>query len=162
MNRGPPRGWMRLLLRLPILLYRLKLGWLLGRRFLLLTHRGRMSGKAYSTVLEVLHYDRVSHSCIIASGWGTKSHWYRNVLHDPRVKYTLGIRERAGRVEKLPNALAEQRLREYGNHHRTAIRSLTKFMVGEEFDGSSGQYHRLAAQVPVLELTPYVDGDDVA
>jgi len=93
-NHDLPRGWFRLLLRFPILIYRLKLGWLLGRRFLLLTHTGRKSGGAYATVLEVLRYDQDSHHCIIASGWGTRSQWYRNVLNDPRIRYTVGLRER--------------------------------------------------------------------
>jgi hypothetical protein len=34
---NPKRGLMRLALRLPIWLYRARLGWLLGERFLLLT-----------------------------------------------------------------------------------------------------------------------------
>jgi hypothetical protein len=37
---SPPRGLARLAFRLPIWLYRLRLGWLLGDRFLLLTHIG--------------------------------------------------------------------------------------------------------------------------
>ncbi len=41
----------------PILLYRARLGWLLGHRFLLLTHRGWKTGKIRRTVLEVVHYD---------------------------------------------------------------------------------------------------------
>jgi hypothetical protein len=49
-----PTGWVRALLRLPILLYRLHLGWLLGHRFLLLTHVGRKSGLQRRTVLEVV------------------------------------------------------------------------------------------------------------
>jgi deazaflavin-dependent oxidoreductase (nitroreductase family) len=158
-NRGTPRGLVRLLLRMPVLLYHLRLGWLLGRRFLLLTHTGRKTGMERSTVLEVLRYDHTSHRCIIASGWGTRSQWYRNVLHDPRVRYTVGLREWVGRAEQLPIARAERELRDYGDRHRTAIRSLTRFMTGEEFDGSAAQYHRLATQVPVLELAPDTDDD---
>jgi hypothetical protein len=41
-------------LRLPSYLYRLRLGGLLGHRFLLLTHRGRKSGLTRRTPLEVL------------------------------------------------------------------------------------------------------------
>lgn len=36
-----PRGLLRLLLRAPVALYRLRLGWLLGGRVLLLSHTGR-------------------------------------------------------------------------------------------------------------------------
>ena len=41
-------------LRLPSYIYHLRLGGLLGHRFLLLTHRGRRSGLARRTPLEVL------------------------------------------------------------------------------------------------------------
>ncbi len=40
----PPRGLARIGFRIPIILYRLGLGGLLGTRFLLLTHTGRKSG----------------------------------------------------------------------------------------------------------------------
>ena len=151
---------MRSLLRLPILLYRLNLGWLLGRRFLLLTHTGRRSGKPRATVLEVLRYEADTHRCIIASGWGTRSQWYRNVLHDSRVRYTVGVRERAGRARQLPVDGAEQQLRDYGDRHATALRKLTKLMIGESYDGSPAQYHRLASRVPVLELVPATGNAD--
>ncbi len=161
-NRGSPRGWLRFALRLPIFLYRLKLGWLLGRRFLLLTHTGRKSGKVHSTVLEILRYDPASHCCVIASGWGTNSQWYKNVLSNPRIQYTVGLRKRAGRAEQLSHEAAAQQLEDYGDRHPTAIRKLTKFLIGEEFEGSLSQYQRLAAQVPLLRLTPGTEGGDVA
>jgi hypothetical protein len=56
-TKRPPKGLLRLMLRLPIWLYRLRLGWLLGNRFLLLTHVGRKTGLPHQTVVEV-----VSHS----------------------------------------------------------------------------------------------------
>jgi hypothetical protein len=43
--------------KLPLLLYRLRLGWLLGKRFMLLTHVGRRSGKVRRTILAVLRFD---------------------------------------------------------------------------------------------------------
>jgi len=153
-SRDPPRGWVLWFLRAPIWLYRLKLGWLLGRRFLLLVHRGRKSGEMRFTVLEVLRYERSTDRCIIASGWGTRSQWYRNVMCEPRVRYTVGLRERRGRAAQLPMERAEQELRDYGARHAAALRQLTQLMIGEAFDGSPGQYRRLAGQVPVLELVP--------
>lgn len=161
-GQGPPRGWLRFALRAPILLYRLKLGWLLGRRFLLLKHIGRNSGATHSTVLEVVRHERASHLCIIASGWGTAAQWYKNVLKNPDVRYTVGVQERAGRVEQLPVERAEQELRDYGERHPTAIRNLTKFMIGEQFENSAAQYRRLAIQVPVLQVTPRLGGGDSA
>jgi hypothetical protein len=55
--RSKPTGASRLAFRLPIYLYRLDLGRLLGHRFLLLVHRGRESGLLRETLLEVLLYE---------------------------------------------------------------------------------------------------------
>lgn len=161
-NANPPRGLIRWLLKLPATLYSLKLGWMLGRRFLLLIHTGRESGKAYATVLEALHYDHATHRCIIVSDWGTRSEWYKNVMQNPRVRYAVGIREWEGRVEQVSRIRAEQLLRDYGGRHRQAIRIRVKLMIGEAFDGSSCQYRRLAARVPVLEVAPIMDHGDHA
>jgi (p)ppGpp synthase/HD superfamily hydrolase len=51
-GRATPKGWRRLLLRTPLLVYRLHLGGLLGRRFPLLTHTGRRSGLRRQTDLQ--------------------------------------------------------------------------------------------------------------
>lgn len=71
-DKDPSRGLLRFLLRLPILLYHLRLSWLLGNRFLL-KHIGRKSGLLRETVLEVVRYDRDNHVYIVASGWGENS-----------------------------------------------------------------------------------------
>ena len=46
-----PTGVLKWGYNLPIALYRVRLGWLLGHRFLLLTHQGRKTGRILQTVL---------------------------------------------------------------------------------------------------------------
>jgi hypothetical protein len=80
-TRGPnPRGWLRALLRVPTLLYRVHTGWLLGHRFLLLTYVGRKSRARHRTVLEVVRYASTTRTCIVASGWGEKAQWLKNIM----------------------------------------------------------------------------------
>ena len=57
----------RALVRAPIWLYRLGLGGLLGRRFLLLTYTGRKSGRPRQVVLEVVGRHEPSGGFLIAS-----------------------------------------------------------------------------------------------
>lgn len=85
-----PRGLSRLLLRAPILLYRARLGWLLGHRFVYVAHRGRRSGKLRETVLEVVRYDPDTPEIFVASGWGTRSDWYRNLRSHPALELRIG------------------------------------------------------------------------
>ena len=69
----PPRGVSRWGFRLPLLVYRLGLGGVLGKRFVCLTHTGRKSGQPRQTVLEVVRYAAESGACVVAAGFGEKS-----------------------------------------------------------------------------------------
>lgn len=60
------------MLRLPIYLYHAGLSSLLDHRFMLLTHRGRKSGRVYETVLEVILYHPQTQTSFVASGWGIR------------------------------------------------------------------------------------------
>ena len=73
LSRSRPAGILRLVFRLPTYLYRYRFGWLLGHRFLLLTHRGRKTGRVHQTVLEVIAYDSATRESIVLSGWGERA-----------------------------------------------------------------------------------------
>lgn len=88
-----PTGIVLRLYRLPILLYRVDLGWLLGHRGLLLTHRGRKTGLLRQTVLEVMVYDPATRESVVLSGYGERADWYRNITAEPALEVQSG-RER--------------------------------------------------------------------
>ena len=73
----------RVLVRAPIWLYRFHLGFLFGRRMLLLEHLGRKSGARRYAVLEVVDHPRTD-EYVIVSGFGERSQWYRNVVANPQ------------------------------------------------------------------------------
>lgn len=81
----PPTRALRFGLRLPIWLYRMHLGWLLGDRFLMLTHIGRKSEQPHQTVIEVVQHDNETDTHYVVSGWGEESDWYQNVRQSPAV-----------------------------------------------------------------------------
>ncbi|MEZ0366458.1 nitroreductase family deazaflavin-dependent oxidoreductase [Mycobacterium sp. pUA109] len=81
----------RRLMRAPIWLYRRRLGGLLGRRLLMLEHIGRTSGAARYVVLEVLDH-AAPDSYVVASGFGGKAQWFRNIQANPRVRVYVGSR----------------------------------------------------------------------
>ena len=56
--------------------------WLLRRRFLILSHVGRVSGRVHRTCLMVLHEDRDRGEIVVAAGSRTAD-WYRNILAAP-------------------------------------------------------------------------------
>jgi deazaflavin-dependent oxidoreductase (nitroreductase family) len=85
-----PSPVLRACFNAPAWLYRVGLGRLLGHRFLLLTHRGRTSGRVYRTVLEVVHYDPRTRESIACSAWGTRADWYRNITASPPIAVETG------------------------------------------------------------------------
>ena len=78
------------ILRLPLFLYRLRLGWLLGKRFMLLTHLGRRSGKVRRTVLAVLRFDDRTKEIMAISAWSA-SDWYLNIQASPALQVETGF-----------------------------------------------------------------------
>jgi deazaflavin-dependent oxidoreductase (nitroreductase family) len=80
---SPPKGISRLFYRFPILLYKVGLGWIFGKRFLLLNHIGRKSGLPRKVVLEVPYYNKETNTYYVNSGFGPKSDWFRNITKQP-------------------------------------------------------------------------------
>lgn len=144
-----PTGLTRLLFRAPIWLYRAGLGFLLGSRFLMLEHIGRKSGKRRYVVLEVVRHDREAGSYVVASAWGKRSDWLRNVLQTPAVRVSSGFRRRRpAQAVRLPQSVAVRELCDYAARHPRAFAMLTRFMLGEARDDCAA----IARVVPVVAL----------
>jgi deazaflavin-dependent oxidoreductase (nitroreductase family) len=156
----PPRGLSRLAFRLPLWLYRLGLGSLLGKRFVCLTHTGRRSGKPRQTMLEVVRYDRDSGACIVAAGFGEGSDWVRNVEHDPHILFTIGRIHHTGLAERLDPETAADELVDYARRYPLAWRELVRFM-GYRLDGTQADIHSLGKLIPMYIFKPIlmVKGD---
>jgi deazaflavin-dependent oxidoreductase (nitroreductase family) len=123
-----PRGPLKLFFNLPRLLYRAHLGWLLGHHFLLLTHRGRKSGKARQTVLEVVRYDPATRESVVISAYGDRSDWYRNIQAAPAIEVRTG-RDRY--VPQLRRLGAEERfavLRSYRRRYGPLLGLFLRYM----------------------------------
>lgn len=149
----PPRGLFRWLTRLPIWLYRARLGWLFGDRFLMLTHIGRKSGLARLVVLEVVHHDKDTNTYYVAVGFGEHSDWYQNVLKTPEVVVQSGRQQLAARAERLPPDEAERILVDYARRHPVAIREIAH-VLGYRLDGTKADYAALGRIIPIIVLKP--------
>jgi deazaflavin-dependent oxidoreductase (nitroreductase family) len=76
--------------KLPVFLYRLRLGWLLGKRFMQITHVGRRSGKVRRTILAVLWFDDKTKEIYAVSAW-KGSEWYYNIQASPALQLETGF-----------------------------------------------------------------------
>ncbi|WP_225920716.1 nitroreductase family deazaflavin-dependent oxidoreductase [Pseudonocardia oceani] len=110
----------RTLMRLPIHLYRARLGFLLGTRLLMLEHRGRRTGARRRVVLEVIGRPAPG-VYVVASGFGRRAQWFRNVSAEPRVRLSTGWRgPRPAVARVLGTAEADAALHAYAARHRRA------------------------------------------
>jgi deazaflavin-dependent oxidoreductase (nitroreductase family) len=152
----PPSGLLRLLLRLPLALYRVKLGWLLGQRFLLLEHIGRKSGQARKTVVEVIGHEQASDTYYIASGWGKRANWYQNLLALPKITIQVGRRHLKVCAESVSPAEGARVLLDYRQKHPLATRELSRMLVGTDLAKASPEALENIVQesLPIVALRP--------
>jgi deazaflavin-dependent oxidoreductase (nitroreductase family) len=81
----------RRLMRAPIWIYQSRAGALFGSRILMLEHIGRKSGSRRYAVLEVVDHPSPD-VYVVASGFGRKAQWFRNIEANPRVRVYVGSR----------------------------------------------------------------------
>ncbi|MGE5303007.1 MAG: nitroreductase family deazaflavin-dependent oxidoreductase [Alphaproteobacteria bacterium] len=139
---------------MPVLLYHLRLGWLLGSRFLLLGHSGRKTGMRHSTVLEIVDDVSATHTYVVVSGWGESAQWLKNITVNPDVDVTLGTRTRRARARRMRRNEAESALRNYSRSHPRAARQLARVILGGPSESLDVEIALLAALVPLVELRP--------
>ncbi len=145
----PPRGWKAIPWRLPVWLYRLGLGGLLGRRFLLLEHIGRKTGRRRQNVLEVVQYDPQGPTFYVASGFGRRSHWFRNVQAHPEVTLRVGRKRYRATAQILEPEQGAQVLMAYAREHPRAFRTLAR-LLGRTEPQTPDDFRRMAEAVPVV------------
>jgi deazaflavin-dependent oxidoreductase (nitroreductase family) len=95
------------LMRVPIPLYRAGLGFLFGRRLVMIEHRGRTSGERRYVVVETVA--RTDSMVRVASGLGPKAQWYQNLAANGVAYISIGFRRR---IPATPRLLSLEESRE--------------------------------------------------
>ncbi len=150
----PPGNLLRFGLRLPIWLYRIKLGWLLGNRFLMLTHTGRKSGLPRQTVIEVVQHDKETDTFYVVSGWGKKSDWYQNICKSPSVTVRVGGRKFRASAKFIPLPKEIEIMEAYARDHPMAFSELTSLFLGERMKPGTDAPRRVAEKMPMVAFQP--------
>jgi deazaflavin-dependent oxidoreductase (nitroreductase family) len=136
-----------------VYLYHANLGWLLGHRGLLLTHRGRKSGWIYQTVLEVVRYDPATRESVAVSGWGERSDWYRNIKASPALEVRTGrdryVPEQRFLIPEENQAL----ISEYARRHPLTFRFLAR-AFGYPLRGTEAKRRKAAESLRLVAFRP--------
>ena len=149
-----PHPLLRPLFRAPALLYRVGLGRLLGRRFLLLEHRGRTTGRLRRTPLEVVRWDAARREATVVSAWGARADWYRNIsVAPPLLVRIAGERWRTPSHRVLAPDETLALLERYRREHRVAARAIA-FVFGWPFAAPAPEFETWARGVTAVAFTP--------
>lgn len=150
-REGPPTGLKRLLFRAPIPLYRTRLGFLFGERFLMLEHTGRKSGETRRTVLEVVVND--PDATYVAAAWGDRAQWLRNVKANPKVTFHLGSRTYETDAEVVEPERAHELMERYATQHPKVLDRLASYMLDDPGETPLAQAEHVAERVPMVRLS---------
>jgi deazaflavin-dependent oxidoreductase (nitroreductase family) len=151
------RPWLIRALGAPAFLYDCNLGWLLGSRFLRLSHRGRRSGRCYRTMLEVIGNNRERNEVFVMVGLGRRAQWYRNVTAGGALEVAIGRKRFRPDYRELPPTEAAAVLADYERRNRMValvVRAMLSRLVGWRYDGSAVARERLVRERPVLGFRP--------
>jgi deazaflavin-dependent oxidoreductase (nitroreductase family) len=148
---------LRRLFRTPVYFYRLKCGWLLGHRFLMLIQVGRRSGLRRYTILEVMEYRKELPEMVVMSAFGRNSDWLRNIEASPSLEVVIDTKRFPAVYRTLDEAEATAVIAGYERRNRLIapiVRAALSGLVGWRYDGSEQARRRLAAQRPLIAFRP--------
>lgn len=75
--------------RLPTWMFKLGLGRLLGKRFAMVVHRGRKTGRLNTVIVETCYGDPDEGKVVFVSAYGNKAQWYLNLARSPAVSFHM-------------------------------------------------------------------------
>jgi deazaflavin-dependent oxidoreductase (nitroreductase family) len=153
-NQKLPCGLLRSFLRLPIFFFHLGLGFLFGRRFLMLTHVGRKSGRKHETIIEIARFDPQTGIYYVASGWGKKADWYRNILAHPDVIIQVKNQRLNVKACLLSIEQAGDELLRYSKTYPLAFRELMG-VLGFKNIQTEEDVRSIGENLPIIAFEPF-------
>jgi deazaflavin-dependent oxidoreductase (nitroreductase family) len=137
---------------LPLLLYRLRLGWLLGTRFVQITHVGRRSGMVRRTVLAVLRFEPSTREIYAVSAW-KGSDWYANIQARPALGVETGFVRYVPSQRTLSPEEISATFIEYRRRHPIFSRMICR-IPGWKWDSSPEEFLELARTLRGVAFVP--------
>ena len=152
--RQKPSGAWKRALKLPVYLFRMHLGFLMGERLLLLTHVGRRSGHAYHTVIEIVEHDRRTGEYLVCSGTGPNADWYQNIRAHPAARVQVGNKSWQPSQRFLNQQEAAERFARYEAKHRRMAGVLLQSM-GNTYHGIDEGRIEMMARMPMVGFSSH-------
>ena len=139
----PPTGLLRLGFRLPVYMYRFRLGWLFGNRFVLINHVGRKTGLPRQAVVEVVEHDKKTGGVIVVAGYGERTQWYQNLRTLPKTTIQIGSHKQQVIAEFISPEVGEEIMVRYWQRYGQLTGKLFS-MLGYTWDGTEKGVRQIA------------------
>lgn len=150
------KGILWWLFRVPLWIYRWRLGWLFGHRLMLLTHTGRRTGLRRQTVLEVVEYRTQGPEVVVASGF-EGSDWVRNIEARGGEEVQIGAQHFPATHRFLGEEEAVAAIAGYERRNRwmaPVVRAGFSWLLGWDYRGGQDDRRRLVRQLPLIAFQP--------
>lgn len=142
-SKYPPNPVLRILYRIPVHFYRIGLGGLLGKRFVLINHLGRKTGVQHRTVVEVVEREIGTDNVIVIAGYGEQTQWYKNLKNQPKTTIQIGNQKYNVSVDLIKaedgGDIIARYLKRYGK-----LTGQLFSMIGYEWDGTENGAREIA------------------
>lgn len=155
-NRLRPSPRFKAFFDAPRWFYRHGLGWMLGKRFMALSHTGRRSGLERTTVLEIAVYNPDTAEMVVASAFGPNADWYLNIKAKPAHKVQVGRRAFTPQQRFLEPEEARTAAEAFCSKHRLEARAAIPMFVvmGGAQKGEFTDPVDLLASLPMVAFRP--------
>lgn len=141
----PPKGLLRIGFRAPVYVYRAGLGWLFGKRFVLINHIGRKSGRPHQAVVEVVERDSQTGDVLVVAGYGEQTQWYQNLKARPETTIQIGSRKIPVMAEFITPDDGQAIMVRYADRYGALTGRLFS-MMGYQWDGTIDDVRRIARE----------------
>ena len=150
-------GFLWYLFRAPVYLYGWGLGWLFGKRLMMLIHIGRKSGLPRRTLLEVVEYRKPGPEVVVVNGFGPECDWVRNIKTVNHEEVEIGSHHFAAQHRFLGEDEAMRVMKGYEHRNRfiaPIVRAGLSWLLGWEYHGNEEDRRRLVQQLPFIAFRP--------
>ena len=130
-----PNRLLKFFFKVPVLLHKIGLGgWerLIGAQWMLITTKGRKTGKPRVAMVDVMDYDKATDTYYIEAAYGAHADWYRNIQSNPIFEAQVRRRKFKARAGALSTEGAGDMLVQFYRNKPAYTRSVMA-MAGMKF-----------------------------
>ncbi len=133
-------------------LWRLKLGWLAGHHFAVVTHVGRRTGRPYRTVLWVYRYEPQTRAVTVISVWG-ETQWIRNLRNQPAKLVEIARQRYVPEQQFLSSAEVLELEKRFRREHPVIARGQAKLMAWP-WPGTDDELQDMSSRMRAVTFRP--------